>query len=95
VQNDLIKLRNLGKTSVMWLQAIGVNTEDELIKRGPVEVYQTIKARGFRTNRVLLYALQGALLDIHWNEIDPKLKAELLAKVECPEDQKIKYKEAN
>jgi hypothetical protein len=42
----------------MWLQAIGVNTEEQLINRGPVDVYRTVKAREFKTNRVLLYALQ-------------------------------------
>ena len=70
----------------MWLQAIGVNTEEQLKNRGPVDVYRSVKARGFRANRVLLYALQGAILNVHWNELDPALKAELLAKVESPED---------
>ena len=82
VQDELLNLKNLGKTSVRWLHAVGVHTRNELSNRGPVNVYQTVKARGFRANRVLLYALQGALLDIHWNDLDPGLKAQLLTEAE-------------
>lgn len=74
----------------MWLEAIDVNTVEQLVSRGPVDVYQTAKARGFRANRVLLYALQGAILDIHWNDIDPNLKANLLAEVEGLENSQQK-----
>ena len=82
MQDELLELKNLGKTSVRWLHAIGVHTRDQLFARGPVEVYQTVKSRGFRANRVLLYALQGALLDVHWNDLDPDLKNELLLEAE-------------
>jgi TfoX/Sxy family transcriptional regulator of competence genes len=82
VHDELLELKNLGKTSVRWLHAIGVHSRDQLAEKGPVRVYQTVRARGFKANRVLLYALQGALLDIHWSELDPSLKSELLAQAE-------------
>jgi len=82
VQDELLELRNLGKTSVRWLHAVGVHTKDQLLDRGPVDVYQCVKARGFKANRVLLYALQGALMDVHWNELDSALKEKLLAEAE-------------
>ena len=78
VHSELLELKNLGKTSVRWLNAVGVRTRAQLEEKGPVMVYQSVLARGFRANRVLLYALQGALLNQHWNELDQETKKELL-----------------
>lgn len=83
VQDELLELKNLGKTSVRWLHAVGIHRREQLVEKGPVNVYQAVRARGFRANRVLLYALQGALMDIHWSELDPNLKSELLHKAEA------------
>jgi|TARA_Y100000310_G_scaffold337685_1_gene425396 TfoX/Sxy family transcriptional regulator of competence genes len=84
MQDELLELRNLGKTSVQWLHAVGVHTKDQLVDRGPVRIYQAVKNRGFRANRVLLYALQGALLDVHWSDLEPDMKARLLQEAEHP-----------
>lgn len=84
MQDELLQLRNLGKTSVQWLHAVGVHTRDQLVDKGPVNIYQAVKNRGFRANRVLLYALQGALLDVHWSELEPEVKARLLQEAESP-----------
>ena len=84
IQDELLQLRNLGKTSVQWLHAVGVHTRDQLVDKGPVNIYQAVKSRGFRANRVLLYALQGALLDVHWSELEPGMKARLLQEAESP-----------
>lgn len=86
VQDELLSLKNLGKTSVRWLHAVGVHRRDQLVERGAVQVYRTVKARGFSTNRVLLYALQGALLDVHWNDLDPQMKSSLLEQAEATAD---------
>ena len=82
VHSELLELRNLGKTSVRWLNAVGIRTRAQLEEKGPVAVYQSVLARGFRANRVLLYALEGALLNQHWSELDPEKKKELLQSAE-------------
>jgi len=82
VHNELLEMRNLGKTSVRWLNAVGIRTRAQLEEKGPVLVYKSVLARGFRANRVLLYALQGALLNQHWNDLDPEMKKELLKSAE-------------
>ncbi|MFT7245672.1 MAG: DNA transformation protein [Candidatus Azotimanducaceae bacterium] len=82
MQDELLELKNLGKTSVRWLHAIGVHRREQLVERGAVGIYQAVQARGFKANRVLLYALQGALMDVHWNDLEPGLKSELLAQAE-------------
>ncbi len=82
MHNELLEMRNLGKTSVRWLHAVGIRTRAQLEEKGPVLVYKSVLARGFRANRVLLYALQGALLNQHWNDLDPEMKKELLESAE-------------
>jgi DNA transformation protein len=82
MKNDLLELKNLGNTSVNWLHAVGVNNYQDLEQSGAVGAYIRVKQRGFRVSKVLLYALQGALMDAHWNDLEPSLKASLLAEAE-------------
>jgi DNA transformation protein len=78
MESDLLALKNLGNTSVNWLRTVGVHNREELARLGPVATYNRIRERGIRVSRVLLYALQGALLDVHWNELDPEVKRQLV-----------------
>ncbi len=82
MKSELLDLKNLGNTSVNWLHAVGIHSYSDLEKYGPVGAYVKIKSRGFRVSKVLLYALQGALLDTHWNDLDTKLKDNLLMDAE-------------
>ena len=82
MESDLLALKNLGNTSVNWLRVVGVHTREDLHRLGPVTAYNRIRERGIRVSRVLLYALQGALLDIHWNELEPDLKQQLVAEAD-------------
>lgn len=79
---DLITLRNLGKTSVQWLRATGIHDAEELRRRGPVAAYCAVRSRGFRASRTLLFAIAGALQDVHWNRLDPAYKQQLLDELE-------------
>lgn len=77
--SDLHQLKNLGAASVNILHAIGVRSSADLQTLGPVEAYVRIKQRGIQVSKVMLYALQGALLGVHWNDLEPELKQRLLA----------------
>jgi len=77
-QADLLGLKNLGMASVNILHAIGIHSYDELSKVGSVQAYCRIKARGIHVSKVMLYALQGALMDVHWNDLSPELKEQLV-----------------
>jgi DNA transformation protein len=81
MQSDLLGLKNLGITSINWLRAIGINCYQDLETMGPVEAYTRIKDRNIKVSKVFLYALQGALTDTHWNDLDPALKQQLLEEV--------------
>ena len=78
MKSDLLGLKNLGNTSVNWLRVVGIGSYDELKRHGAVVAYNKIRRRGFRVSKVLLYALHGALLDAHWNELEPDLKNQLV-----------------
>ena len=83
MDSDLHQLKNLGATSVNWLRAVGIHSREELERIGPVAAYNRVRSRGIRVSKVLLYALQGALLGVHWNELEPQRKQELLTQAEA------------
>ena len=76
-------IKNMGPKSRVWLHEIGIDTLEDLEATGAVEVYRRLKAsRPTEVSLNMLWGLQGALLDIHWNMITPEMKAELKAQVE-------------
>ena len=76
------ELRNIGPASARWLRAVGVTSRADLEAIGPVEAFQRIRDAGFGPTLNLLWALQGAVLDVHWAELPPELKTKLKAAVE-------------
>ena len=85
--SELLQLKNLGMASVNILRAVGINTYADLKRTGAVEAYRRIKARDINVSKVMLYALQGALMDVHWNDLSPDLKRQLVEDAEGNEDK--------
>lgn len=81
MNDELLQMKNLGKTSVLWLHAVGIHSAGELRRRGAVAAYRAVLARGFNASRVLLYSIEGALLDLHWNELPYEHKHRLLSQL--------------
>jgi len=77
MNDELQHLKNLGKTSAQWLHAVGIHNASDLRRLGAVSAYQAVKTRGFRASKVLLYAIEGALLDMHWNDLPAERKQAL------------------
>ena len=77
---ELTGLKNIGERSASWLAAVGIETPNDLERVGPVESWRRVK-RVFpdEVTLVLLYALQGALLDLPWTEIPDDFKRRLVA----------------
>ena len=63
------KLRNIGPKSAAWLRQVGLRTQEDLESVGAVEAFIRVKRAGFRPSLNLLYALEGALLDCHWQQL--------------------------
>ncbi len=75
-------MRNIGEKSSAWLAAVGIHSEDDLAAVGSVEAYRRVKAAfPDRASLNLLYALEGALLGLRWNELPLEIKDELKAMV--------------
>lgn len=74
----LIQLRNMGAASVNILNSIGVRTRGDLVALGSVRAYRTIRQRGIRVTHAMLYAMEGALLDVPWQSLDAAFKQQLV-----------------
>ncbi len=80
LESDLVSLKNIGEQSAGWLRAVGVESADDLERLGAVEAWRRAKAAfPDRVTIVLLYALQGALLDLPWTDLPIDLKQRLAA----------------
>lgn len=77
------KLRNIGPKSAAWLRQVGLRTHEDLSELGSVESFMRVKRAGFKPTLNLLYAIEGALLDCHWQEIPGERRSELVAEAEA------------
>jgi DNA transformation protein len=77
-----LRMRNIGPKSAAWLRQVGLHTAGDLQAAGALEAYMRIRRAGFKPSMNLLYALEGALLDRHWQEVPDARRAELVAAAE-------------
>lgn len=77
------KMRNIGPKSAAWLRQVGLRTRADIEAVGPVEAFMRVKRAGFKPTMNLLYAIEGALLDCHWQEIPDARRVELVAAAEA------------
>ena len=85
ITSDLRQAKNIGAAIKECLKEIGVFTLADLEKMTSVEAFK--KICGNYPDKTVpvcyyLYSLEGALLNLHWNDIPSELKEELKAKIE-------------
>jgi DNA transformation protein and related proteins len=73
-----VKLRNIGPKSAAWLRQTGIRTQADLEAVGALAAYVRVKRAGFKPSLNLLYALEGAILGCHWQEIPEQRRSELV-----------------
>lgn len=78
-----IKMRNIGPKSSAWLRQVGLRTQEDIAAAGPVDAFMRVKRAGFRPSLNLLYALEGALADCHWQEVPEARRQVLVAEYEA------------
>lgn len=78
-----MKLRNIGPKSAAWLRQVGLHTPEELAEAGPIEAFMRVKRAGFKPSLNLLYALEGALRDCHWQEVPDARRSQLVEEAEA------------
>lgn len=72
------KMRNIGPKSAAWLRQVGLRSLEDLAAVGTVEAFMRVKRAGFKPGLNLLYAIEGALLDCHWQEVPEERRQELI-----------------
>ena len=72
------KIRNIGPKSMAWLRQTGIRSLDELKAAGALPAYVRIKRAGFKPSLNLLYAMEGAILGCHWQELPAERRSELI-----------------
>ncbi len=76
------QLRNIGPVSAARLAAVGIKDVTDLEEMGSVTTYRRVKEWfPTETSLNLLYALEGALLDLPWDDLPTGVKEELLTAV--------------
>lgn len=90
MEDELLQMKNLGKTTAQWLHAAGIHNAADLRRLGPILAYRAVKARDFRTSKALLYYIAGALNDLDWRELTQADKARLDRELDrlCPNPKK-------
>ena len=77
------KMRNIGPKSAAWLRQVGLRTQADIVAAGPVDAFMRVKRAGFRPSLNLLYSLEGALTDCHWQEVPEARRNELVQAAEA------------
>lgn len=94
--NSGTKLRNIGPKSAAWLRQTGIRTQEDLVAVGALAAFVRVKRAGFKPSLNLLYALEGAILGCHWQEIPDERRNELVlaageevAKLPLPKNKRM------
>ena len=81
--NSTDKMRNIGPKSAAWLRQVGLRTREDVAAVGTVEAFMRVKRAGFKPTLNLLYAIEGALQDCHWQEVPDARRSELILAAEA------------
>ncbi len=77
----LSKLKNIGEVSEKILNSIDVYTREDIEELGTVTIYFILKDHGHDVSMNMVYALQGAIMNLHWNDLPKKVKSDLIEQV--------------
>ena len=81
MNSEIRTLKNLSEVSEKWLNQAGIFTRADLQRLGPVAAWERVRALGYPASLNLVYAIQGALLDMHWNHLPRPLVKQLKEQV--------------
>jgi DNA transformation protein len=82
MEQKLSSLKNIGPKSEKWLNKIDIYTKKDIAKLGPVNIYNILKVQDYPVSKLLVYALQGAIMDLHWNDLPKRVKVQLDKEIE-------------
>ena len=77
------RLRNIGPKSAAWLRQVLARAQADLAAAGTVDAFMRVKRAGFKPGLNLLYAIEGALNDCHWQDVPDERRTELVTAAEA------------
>ena len=77
------KMRNIGPKSAAWLRQVGLRSLEDIAAIGTVDAFMKVRRAGFKPSLNLLYALEGALQNCHWQEVPEARRSELVSAAEA------------
>ena len=80
--DDIALLSNLGPKSQQMLARAGIHTLADLQALGSVAAYMQTKRSGARASLNLLWALEGAISGLHWQDVARDHRTSLLLALE-------------
>jgi DNA transformation protein len=82
VQTPIASLLNLGPKSQQMLTQAGIASVEQLRGLGAVATFARVRSAGARPSLNLLWALEGALTGLPWQEVAREHRASLLLALE-------------
>jgi DNA transformation protein len=76
--NDLAQMANLGKVLAQKLEEAGISTSSQLKAVGAEVAFTRLATLNFSVCINMLYALEGAIQGIRWQQLSATRKKELL-----------------
>lgn len=76
--NKLTDLHNMEPALVSLLQEIGISTQAELVEVGSCKAFARIRKIWAGAGITMLYALEGAILGVHYHALPEKRREYLL-----------------
>lgn len=75
--SELTSMANIGKEMAKKLTAIGINSPEKLLQSGSKQVFLKLKEKFPQVCLVHLYALEGAIQNMEFNNLPEEKKKEL------------------
>lgn len=76
-------MKNIGPKSRQWLAEVGILTDSDLERVGSIAAYRAVKRLyPKKASLNLLWALEAAIQNCHWQEISAEEKAALRIELE-------------
>ena len=73
---------NLGPKSAAMLLQAGITSRQQLVEMGSVAAYALVKQHNPRASLNLLWALEGAISNMHWQHVAQQHRTSLLLALE-------------
>lgn len=86
--NAIAEMRNLGPRSAATLSHAGISRPDQLHRIGSVQAFLRVKHSGLKPSINLLWAIEGALTDLPWQQVAREHRTSLLLALEDAEQKR-------